>query len=133
MDRGEERFKERLNPDPFYDDQPLNELECDVHAALERGVKPRVAAPDFNRYTNGGKEKGIADVRHEEDQKQQKRKENVNKAKSAYGVGTVFRNGQAPTAKKKKGQGAKKGKKTGGVFESAQDEVERYLAELGLD
>ena len=127
MDRGEERFKERLNPDPFYDDQPINELDNDVYKAMEKGVKPHVAVPDFKRYTNGGKEKKITELVQEEDKKQQKTSENVNRAKTTYGVGTVFRNG-APAKKKK----ASKKKKVE-VFESAQDEVERYLAELGLN
>lgn len=62
MDRGEERFREKMNQDPFYDEQPLNELDNDIQGALERGTKPAIAVPDFNRYTNGGKEKKIKDV-----------------------------------------------------------------------
>jgi len=72
MDKGEERFKERLNSDPFYDDQPINELDNDVHVALEMAIKPKIAVPDFNRYTNGGKEKKITDVVQEEEKKVQK-------------------------------------------------------------
>ena len=59
MDKGEERFKEKLPEDPFYDDQPLNELDNDVHGALVKATKPEVSVPDFKRYTNGGKEKRI--------------------------------------------------------------------------
>mmetsp|Transcript_1685 Transcript_1685/g.2334 ORF Transcript_1685/g.2334 Transcript_1685/m.2334 type:complete len:405 (+) Transcript_1685:613-1827(+) len=72
MDRGEERFRERLNPDPLYEDLPLNELDNDVQGALEKAVKPSVSVPDFKRYTNGGKEKRITDVILEEETKEKK-------------------------------------------------------------
>ena len=85
-----------------------------MHGALEKAVKPHVAVPDFKRYTNAGKEKIIADVVQEEDKKDKKKAENVNRAKTTYGVGTVFRNGAPPSKKKK---AAKKKKRE--VFESA--------------
>ena len=59
MDRGEERFREKLNPDPLYEDLPLNELDNDVMAALEKATKPAISVPDFNRYTEGEKSKRI--------------------------------------------------------------------------
>ena len=34
MGRAEPRFVEKLNKDPFYDDQPINELNNDVLKAL---------------------------------------------------------------------------------------------------
>ena len=101
MDKGEERFKERLNPDPFYDDQPINELDNDVIKAMDTAVKPKVAVPDFKRYTNGGKEKKITDVVKEEEKKDKKKTENLSKAKSNCNVGQVFRNGAPPSKKKK--------------------------------
>ena len=127
MDKGEERFKEKLNLDPFYEDQPINELDNDVLKAMDKAVKPHVAVPDFKRYTNGGKEKKITEVVQEEEKKEKKTMDNKNKNKSTYGVGQVFRNG-APAKKKKVAK-----KKKAEVFESAQDEVERYLSELGLN
>ena len=66
MDKGEERFKEHVNADPLYDDLPLNELDNDVLAAMDKAIKPKVAVPDFNRYLNGGKDKKIKDVVEEE-------------------------------------------------------------------
>lgn len=41
MDAGEPRFKVKLPEDPFYEDQPLNELNCDVIHALN-AVRPGV-------------------------------------------------------------------------------------------
>ena len=134
MDKGEERFKERLNPDPFYDDQPINELENDVYTAMEKAIKPHVAVPDFKRYTNAGKEKNITAVVEEEEKKEKKKTENIAKAKTSYGVGTVFK-GAGMAAKKKKVAAAKKKQQSQPKkgIESAQDEVERYIAELGLN
>jgi len=106
MDRGEERFKERRNSDPFYEDQPLNELDNDVHVAIEKATKPHVAVPDFNRFTNGGKEKRIVDVKQEEETKQKKQSSNLTKAKTTYDVKNIF-TGNA-TAKKKKAAAKKK-------------------------
>lgn len=83
--------------------------------------------PDFNRFTNGGKEKKIADVVVEEESKQKKQADNLTKAKTNYAVKKHFKGNAA--AKKKKA--AKKKPKE--ALESAQDEVERYLKELGFD
>ena len=87
MDKGEERFREKLNPDPLYDEQPINELDNDIMGALEKGTKPHVAVPDFKRYTNGGKEKKLSEVVQEEESKNQKKAENQMKSKTAYSVG----------------------------------------------
>ena len=124
MDRGEERFKERLNQDPFYEDQPINELDNDLHGALDKAIEPKVAVPDFNRYTNGGKEKKIADVVYEEEKKEKQKNQNKNQAKNSYDVKRVF-----PGNAKKKKKAPKKPKE---AIESAQDEFDKYMAELGL-
>ncbi len=52
MDKGEERFPDKPNKDPFYDEQPLTELNIDVDKALQ-ATKPEVSAPDFKRYIAG--------------------------------------------------------------------------------
>ena len=44
-----ERFPQKLNQDPLYDDLPLNELDNDILGALQ-ATKPKVNVPDFNRY-----------------------------------------------------------------------------------
>lgn len=62
MDRGEERFRERLHEDPFYDEQPLNELTNDVTGALIKGTKPEATAVDFNRYEKAEKVKDVKQV-----------------------------------------------------------------------
>ena len=102
MDRGEERFRERLNPDPLYDDLPLNELDNDVQGALEKAIKPAVSVPDFNRYTNGGKQKKITDVVQEEEAKTKKKTEDKAKSKNTYGVKTLFGHSKKKKAAKKK-------------------------------
>ena len=83
MDRGAERFPEKLNADPFYDEQPLNELDNDVHEAL-KAVRPKVNVPSFDRYIAGDKIKDINAVKDEEDKKEQKTTENLVKSKTAY-------------------------------------------------
>ena len=45
----EERFPQKLNKDPFYEDQPLTELKIDVDNAL-KATKPNVPVVDFKRY-----------------------------------------------------------------------------------
>lgn len=45
----EPRFVEKLEKDPFYNDQPLNELNNDIHGAIA-AVKPEP------RHTNFGKQ-----------------------------------------------------------------------------
>ena len=65
----EERWKTKLNEDPFYEDQPLNELTNDVLEALEKGTKPERKAPDFNRYDAGDKNKDLKEVMNIEDRK----------------------------------------------------------------
>lgn len=112
MDKGEDRFKERANPDPFYDDQPINEIDNDLHGALDKAIKPQVAVPDFKRYTNGGKEKKIRDVVEEEEKKEKKVKEDATKSKTQYGVKNIFKG----SSKKKKVAAKKKPKE---AFESA--------------
>lgn len=87
MNRGEERFREKLNADPLYDDLPINELDNDIQGALEKATKPAVSVPDFNRYTDGGKAKRIEDVKMAQDMKDKKTNENKSKAKTQYGVG----------------------------------------------
>ena len=126
MDRGEERFREKLNPDPLYDDLPLNELDNDIYGALEKGTKPQVSVPDFNRFANGDKSKKIDDLINEYEGKAKKDNENVGRSKNSYSVKNVF----PGNAKKKK---AAKKKRPKQAFESAQDEVERYLKELGFE
>ena len=97
MSKGEQRFKEKLNEDPFYEDQPLNELDNDVHEAL-KAVRPKIPAPDFNRYTAGDKIKNIKAVKEEIEEKEKKVTENNLKSKTTYQVKNNFK-------------GAKKGKK----------------------
>lgn len=72
MNRGEERFKEKLNPDPFYDELPLNELDNDIDKALN-AVRPKASVPNFDRYTAGDKSKDLNAVKREEDEKEQKK------------------------------------------------------------
>ena len=96
---GEERFKERLNPDPFYDDQPINELDNDVHEAL-KAVRPKVTVPDFARYTAGDKIKNINTVKQEEEEKETRTNANLAKSKTAYQVKNNFKG----NAKGKKGK-----------------------------
>ena len=43
---------------PFYEDQPLNELQNDINAALKANG-PANAAPDFKRYDIAGKNKDL--------------------------------------------------------------------------
>ena len=68
MDRGGERFKEKINADPFYDDLPLNELDNDIDKALN-AVRPKASVPNFDRYTAGDKGKDINAVKKDEDDK----------------------------------------------------------------
>lgn len=58
----EQRFKQVTNPDPFYEDQPLNEIDNDVLMALEKGTKPEKRAPAFDRYDAGLKNRDIKEV-----------------------------------------------------------------------
>ena len=128
MDRGEERFREKMNADPFYDEQPLNELDNDVHEAL-KAVRPKVNVPSFDRYTAGDKVKDINAVKKDEDEKDQKKTENVAKSKTAYQVKNNFKG----NAKGKKGKVKMTTRKKPKEFASAEDEVNAYMKELGLD
>ena len=127
MDRGAERFKEKLNADPFYDEQPLNELDNDVDKALA-AVRPKVNVPSFDRYTNGDKGKDIKAVKEEEAVKDEKKTANLAKSKSAYQVKNNFA-GNAKAKKKVKVTTKNKPKE----FANAEDEVNSYLKEFGFD
>ncbi len=60
-----------MQKDPFYDEQPLTELNIDVDKAL-KATKPNVSVADFNRYEKT-KEKHNLDLKvvmeKEEEQK----------------------------------------------------------------
>ena len=118
MSKGEERFKEKLNEDPFYEDQPLNELDNDVHEAL-KAVRPKIPVPDFNRYTAGEKIKDIKAVKEDIEKKEKKVTENAQKSKTTYQVKNNFKG----AAKGKKGKVKMNTRKKPKEFASAEDEV----------
>ena len=67
MNGGEPRFKDRLPEDPFYQDQPLNELKNDITAAL-KAIKPNVPQANFGK--GGAKDnRDLKEVMREQDQK----------------------------------------------------------------
>lgn len=68
----EDRWKTKLPEDPFFDDQPLNELTNDVMAALEKGTKPERRAPDFKRFDAADKNKDLKEVMEIADKKTKK-------------------------------------------------------------
>ena len=41
--------------DPFYDEQPINELDNDVMGAMIKATRPDVGGVNFKRYESGGK------------------------------------------------------------------------------
>ena len=49
MDKGGERFKEKIDKNPFADEIPNTEMNIDVDKAL-KATKPDVPVVDFNRY-----------------------------------------------------------------------------------
>lgn len=55
-----------------------------MHAALVRGTKPDLQAPDFNRYAAGDKNKDLKQVMKDEEIKTKAKTENKAKAKEVY-------------------------------------------------
>jgi hypothetical protein len=64
MGKAEERdiYKVKLHADPFYDEQPINELDNDIMGSLVKSTKPEPSAPDFSRYTNNDKNKNLPQI-----------------------------------------------------------------------
>lgn len=126
----EDRWKPVRHEDPFYEDQPINELTNDVLAALDKGTKPEKNAPNFKRYDAAGKNQDLKTVMEVEEKKTKAQTENKQKSKEAYQVKNNF---QSTEAQRKKARAAKQ-KKTAkpAMFKNADEEVNAYMAELGL-
>jgi len=61
MGKAEERdmYKVKLHADPFYEEQPINELDNDIMKSLVNSTRPEISGPDFKRYTNADKNKNM--------------------------------------------------------------------------
>jgi hypothetical protein len=58
MAKAEPRFVEPLPKDPFYDDQPINELNNDILAAFD-AIKPEARKTNFAKQSAGDKNKDL--------------------------------------------------------------------------
>ncbi len=101
MDGGEARFKQRLPEDPFYDDQPLNELNNDINAAL-KAIKPNVPTVKISK-SSARDNRDLREVILEQDKKDEKFKIAKEKNKEKYQVKNNFTPAKKTTkfAKKK--------------------------------
>ena len=86
--------------DPFYEDQPINELDNDVMGAMIKATRPDVGGVDFKRYENKGKSDTIKTVIEKNEKNQVSKKERVAAAKDRYQIKNHF--APAPKGKKKK-------------------------------
>lgn len=81
MARMEERFPIKLHKDPFYEDQPITDLNIDLDKAI-LSTKPNVAVVDFNRYPKT-KEKENLDLKVVMEVEEKKKNDFVDKKKAA--------------------------------------------------
>lgn len=127
MGKAEERHinKIKIHDDPFYDEQPLNELDNDIMGSLIKATRPEINGPDFKRYTNADKNKNLPQIMEQEEAKEVKKTENKKKSKDNYAVKNHF----LPSKSKK---GKKKANARPRDLKEADDEVEQYMKELGL-
>mmetsp|Transcript_22576 Transcript_22576/g.21753 ORF Transcript_22576/g.21753 Transcript_22576/m.21753 type:complete len:98 (+) Transcript_22576:490-783(+) len=70
FDKYSERFQEVLNKDPFYDEQPLTELNIDIDKAM-KSTKPQVSVPNFNRYEKVKENNNLKKVMEENQKKEE--------------------------------------------------------------
>ncbi|CDW74037.1 UNKNOWN [Stylonychia lemnae] len=131
-----ERFPDKVSKDPFYNDQPLTELNIDIDKAIQ-ATKPNIPVVDFKRYEKV-KEKEHQDlkyIREMIEEIKQKDQQTKKEQKEKFKVDKIFpQNGKKPAVKKgvkgvvKVSQG-----KTKKSALDADAEIDKYLKELGLD
>lgn len=94
MGRQQERFREKLPEDPFYDDLPLNEFTNDLNKAdAARRAEPR--GPNFGKQSAGDKNKDLKTVLEEQDAKDA----SIAKAKQSNKQKYTVQNNFTPKAK----------------------------------
>lgn len=96
--------------------------------SLAKATKPEPQAPNFRLFHAGDKNKDLLEVIDELDKKTMKQTANKEKSKQAYAVKNHFKSTEA---QRKKAKQVKKKEKPP-MFKSAEDEVNAYMAELGL-
>ena len=114
-----------LPRDPFYDDQPINELDNDILAAFD-AIKPEPRKTNFAKQSAGDKNKDLKQVMREQDAKDRKILAAKEESKQKYTVKNNF----TPRPAQKAKVAARKLKAK--PFQSAEDEVNQYMKELGL-
>ena len=92
--RQQERFREKLPEDPFYDDLPLNEFTNDLNKA-DAARRAETRGPNFGKQSAGDKNKDLRTVLEEQDAKDAR----IAKAKQSNKQKYTVKNNFTPKAK----------------------------------